>query len=195
MPQIPSVFRMIIVSAYLLFSSLSGAADITLHASAIDTALKTEVFTKDGKYFFSGGPKSCSYASLESPATSLRDGRMFVRVRFAGRAGVASASQCVGRDEAFWLTVSGRPSFQGEVLGITEIRLEEGNAVYGPLLESFLASIVPSALNLNLRRELMKMLTNAPSPYNVSLPRLELQGVTAESNALKVVFDFSLEGR
>lgn len=193
MPRLPTLLLPALLG--ILAVSPALGADITLYSSAIDTALKAEVFSKEGKHFLSGGPKSCSYASLEQPATKLRDGRIFVRMRFAARAGVTTQSQCVGREEGFWLTVSGRPTFQAEALGITDFRLEEGNRAYGPLLEVFLASLVPSAINLNLRQELMKLLAARPSPYKVSLPRLELQGVSAENDALKVMFDFSLEGR
>jgi hypothetical protein len=194
MPFLPTIPVACAVLAFAACSS-SSAADITLYSSAIDTALKAEVFSKEGKYFLSGGPKSCSFASLEQPATKLRDGRILVRMRFAARAGVSTRSECVGREEGFWLTVSGRPTFRAEALGITDFRLEEGDKLYSPLLEVFLASVVPNAINLNLRQELMKLLASRPSPYKVSLPRLELKGVSAENDALKVLFDFSLEGR
>lgn len=197
MRNVSNVFRIIGLSVALVVCSPSGAADITLYASAIDTALKTEIFASDGKYLLSGEVKSCSYAYLERPSTSLRDGRIFVRMHFSGRAGIPNGATCVGPGEAFWLTVSGRPYFQGELVGITDFRLEEGQDVYGygPLLEGFLASSVPKALNLNLRQEVMKILTSTATPYKVFLPRLELQKVVAENNALRVLFDFSLEGR
>ena len=108
---------------------------------------------------------------------------------------MSSGSNCVGRVEAFWVTVSGRPYFRGEVVGVTEFRLEEGRDIAGPLLENFLASTVAQAINVNLRQELTRILAANAPPYQVSLSRLDLQGITAERNALRLKFDFSLEGR
>ena len=179
----------------ILACNQSYAADIALYASAIDAGLKKEVFRTGGRYLLSGDLESCSYAYLERPSTSLRDGRIFVRMHFSAQVGVASGSDCLGHTEAFWVTVSGRPFLRGEVVSITEFRLEEGKDVAGPLLESFLTSNVPQVINVNLRQQLTRILTSSSPPYQVSLSRLDLQGLTTERNALRLKFDFSLEGR
>ena len=184
-----------LVGLSILACSASYAADITLYASAIDAGLKKEVFRTGGKYLLSGDMESCSYAYLDKPSTSLRDGRLYVRMQFSAQVGVPGGSRCLGHAEAFWVTVSGRPYLRGEVVGIAEFRLDEGKDAIGPMLENFLASNVPQAINVNLRKELTKILTSNSPPYQVSLPRLELQGLTAERNALRLKFDFSLEGR
>ena len=173
----------------------SHAADITLHASAIDAGLKKEIFRTGGRYLLSGDLDSCSYAYLEKPATSLRGGRIYLRMHFSAQVGVAGASGCVGHVEAFWVSVSGRPFLRGEVVGISEFRLEEGSDVVGPMLESFLAANLPRVINVNLRQELTRILTSSSPPYKVSLPRLDLRGLSAERDALRLEFDFSLEAR
>ena len=55
------------VGIAILASAPLHAADITLHASAIDAGLKKEVFRAEGRYLLSGDLESCSYAYLEKP--------------------------------------------------------------------------------------------------------------------------------
>lgn len=193
-----SLFRLplaCLIGMAVLGCGASHAADITLHASAIDAGLKKEIFRTGGRYLLSGDLESCSYAYLEKPATSLRGGRIFLRMHFSAQVGVAGGSGCVGHVEAFWVAVSGRPFLRGEVVGITDFRLEEGSDVVGPMLENFLAANLPRVINLNLRQELTRILSGSSPPYKVSLPRLDLRGLDAERNALRLEFDFSLEGR
>ncbi len=184
-----------IVALALLTTCPALAADITMHASAIDTALRTELFKNEGRYVLSGNPRTCAYAYLEKPATTLRDGRMLLRMYFAAKAAIQQGSNCMGRGEEFWLAVSGRPFFKGDNLSIDDIRLEEGKEAYRPMLEQFLSSYVLNAINFNVRQELLKILTNAKTAYQVSIPRLDLQKAIAENNMLRVNFDFSLEAR
>lgn len=196
--SLPRSFRRVLdiaVGAGLLACTSAYAADIALYASAIDAGLKKEVFRTEGRHILSGDLESCSYAYLEKPSTSLADGRIRVRMHFSAQVGVTSGSNCLGHTEAFWVTVSGRLYLRGEVVGITDFRLDEGNDAMGPLLENFLSSSVPQVINVNLRQELTKILTANSPPYKVSLSRLELQGLTTERNALRLKFDFSLEGR
>lgn len=184
-----------LVGTAVLGCGASHGADITLHASAIDAGLKKEIFRTGGRYLLSGDLDSCSYAYLEKPATSLRGGRIYLRMHFSAQVGVAGGAGCVAHTDAFWVSVSGRPYLRGEVVGISEFRLEEGSDVVGPMLESFLAANLPRVINVNLRQELTRILSDSSPPYKVTLPRLELRGLDADRNALRLEFDFSLEGR
>lgn len=185
----------LLLGMVLLACGGAHAADITLYASAIDAGLKQEIFRSGGRYLLSGDLASCAYAYLEKPSTSLRGGRLYLRMHFSAQVGVAGGSGCVGHVEAFWVSVSGRPYLRGEVVGIADFRLEEGNDMVGPMLETFLAANLPRVINVNLRQELTRILSGHAPPYKVSLPRLELQALSAERNALRIEFDFSLEGR
>lgn len=192
--RLPRPFAWLIGMA-VLGCGASHAADITLHASAIDAGLKQEVFRTGGRYLLSGDLESCSFAYLEKPATSLRGGRIRLRMHFSAQVGVAGGSGCLGHAEAFWVSVSGRPYLRGETVGITDLRLEEGGDQIGPMLEDFLAANLPRVVNLNLRQELTRILSSSSPPYKVSLSRLDLRGLGAEGDALRLEFDFSLEGR
>lgn len=191
-------FRRALATVAVLFAAVAPAhaADITLHASAIDAGLRKEVFrAPGGRYMLSGDLETCNYAYLEKPSTKLREGRIHLRMHFTAQVGVDRGSSCAGHVEAFWVTVSGRPYLRGESIGVNDFRLEEGQELAAPMLQDFLAATVPRALNINLRQELTRLLAANAPPYQVSLTRLELQGLAAERDMLRLKFDFSLEGR
>ncbi len=187
----------LVLSAVMLGATCGAvaAAEIVMYPTAIDTALRREVFNRNGRYVISGDPRTCAWAVLESPASSFREGRLFLRMRFASSTAMPVGNQCVGGGEAFWVTVSAEPYFERDVVGLRAPRLEEGKDVYRPIIELFLTNVAPSAINFNLRDEIAKMLRDQRSGYTVTVPMLDVQSVAARDNALAVRFDFRLEAR
>lgn len=171
------------------------AAEIVLHPSAVDATLRREVFNRNGRYVLSGDPRTCAWAGVDSPQSSFRDGRYYLRVRFQSSAAVPLNNQCVGGGDQFWMTISAEPFAQGETVGLRNARLEEGKEVYRPLIQLFLTNVAPSAIRINLRDEVGKMLSDPRNPYTVSVPMIEVQSVAVRENRLDVKFDFRLEAR
>ncbi len=178
----------------LVFSSAALPAEIALHASAIDSALKKELFKDDGKYLLSGKPGACSHAFLESPSSSLRGGRLFIRAQFSGSAGAQVGEKCLGTRDSFWVTLSGQPKFSDDSLILDDVRVDEAKDLYRPLLERLLKNSMRKAISLNLREELSKALSS-DKPYKMSLSQLKIQEVVSDNDVLRVKFDFSIEAR
>jgi hypothetical protein len=160
----------------------------------MDLAIRLDVFGPDGKRTLSGNPTGCSYAVVEQPETTLGNGRLNLRARFTGRAALKVGNDCVGPGDAFWLKVSGVPVVDGDTLRISDVRLDEGKAVYRPLLEKLIKESVASAVQINLRTELQKLLGGA-GPYKATVPKLTIAGVSTTDSAITISFDFRLEAR
>lgn len=143
----------------------------------------------------SGDPATCVYATLDSPSTQFRDGRVYVRARFAGATAALVNGRCVGSGDTFWLTVSAAPAVAGETVGLRDPRLEEGNDVYRPLIELFLTAFAPRALNVNLRDEVTKLLRDPRVQFQVTVPKIDVQSAAIRDGALNIRFDFRLEAR
>lgn len=170
-----------------------AAASIALHQDAVTAAVAHRLFGNDGKRMLSGSLASCTYVYLEQPTVALRDGRLFLRVRLAGRAGLKVNGSCVGAGDAFYTTVSGQPHIKGEAIALKDFRMDEGKAEYRGLLEPLLQQQVPKLLGLNLRDELTRLLQNNSSEFKVSLTQFQLIDVAARDALLTVRFDFALQ--
>ena len=180
--------------ALLLATSPVEAAEIVLFQSALATAVRRDVFGPAGKRTLSGNPAGCSYAVVEQPETTLGNGRLHLRARFTGRAAIKMGNDCVGPGDAFWLEVSGVPAVDGDTLRITNVRLDEGKAIYRPLLERLIRESVAGAVQINLRTEIQKVLGGA-GPYKATVPKLTIAGVSTTDAAITINFDFRLEAR
>lgn len=170
-----------------------AAATIALHQDAVTAAVANRLFANNGKRVLSGSLASCTYVYLEQPAVTLRDGRLFLRVRLAGRAGLKVNGSCVGAGDAFYTTVSGQPHIKGETIALRDFRLDEGKAEYRGLLEPLLRQQIPLLLGLNLRDELTRLLQNNSSEFKVTLTQFQLIDVAARDGLLAVRFDFALQ--
>jgi hypothetical protein len=182
-------------AAALAADGRACAATLTLHRTAIDTALSKQVFTQDGKYVLSGSLQSCSVAYLEQPRSSLRAGRFYLSAHFLGRVAQLIGGRCVGGDDAFDVTVSARPYFKAAVVGLEDVRLEQGKEAYRPLLEVLMTQAIPRALTVDLQQEITKLLQSASAPYQITVPALVVQSVNAGDDVLKVQLDAEFDVR
>ena len=116
-------------------------SEITIQNTAMQRMLMDEVFVDRGKYHLMRQSR-CQFAYLESPAVVISRGRVRIKSRLTGQVGMEVAGKCAGTGDAFDVTVSGRPYFSGENLGVTDIRVEEvSNEAYRFLLQQFLDEI------------------------------------------------------
>jgi hypothetical protein len=172
----------------------ASAAELMLFPSAIDKAVKSEIFDSAGKRVLQGDPQSCAYALLEQPQTSLVPGRIALRAHLVAQLGVSLSGECTGTGDAFWVTVSGRPVMQGDLLTIDHLSLDEGKPAYRGLLEGLLSNHIADALKIDLRKELQALLRNA-GPYSTRLPQLTVLSVETSPAGVRISFDFKLEAR
>src|SRR5689334_21890537 len=102
------------IIALSCLTDAASAATLLLDQDAVTAAVRRRLFTDDGRRLLAGSASTCSYAYAERPAITFRGGRIVLRVRFAGSAGVNTASGCVGASDAFFAALSGQPYVQGE---------------------------------------------------------------------------------
>jgi len=189
--------RAILLAITLLLSAIGApsAATLVLDQDAVTAAVTRRLFTNDGRRMLAGTVDSCSHAYAERPAIAFRGGRIVLRMRFAGRAGVNTSGGCVGAADAFFATLSGQPYVQGDTIGIRDVRMEEGKREYRELLEPLLRRQLPALLGSNLRQEFARFLDASVADFRLDVTLFQLQDVSASDGALTVRFDFALHGR
>ena len=172
------------------------ASEIAIQNTAIEKMLINELFIDRGRYNLLPETR-CQYAYLDSPAVAISQGRVRIKVRLSGKLAVEVGDQCVGSgSDVVRLTVSGKPTFSGEKIGLTDIRVDEvSNEAYRVLLQQFLESAVPRAVQINVREGLQRMLADRQAKYEVVVSQLSVTDLTAENNVLRAVLTFALSAR
>jgi hypothetical protein len=168
------------------------AAIITLGQDAVSAAVVRRLFTDKGRRVLAGDVSSCNYAYVEQPAVAFRGGRIVLRLRFAGRAGLSSNGRCMGASDAFPATVSGQPVIEGDTISMRDVRMEEGKQEYRALLEPLLRRQLPALIGSNLRGEFTRHLESSIQDFRMAVREFRLQDVTASDGVLTVRFDFAL---
>ena len=175
-------------------SPASHAASVVLHQDAVTSAVARRLFADNGRKMLAGNVSTCNYAYAERPAVTFRNGRIYLSMHFAGRAGVVVNGSCAGASEAFAATVSGEPYANGEAISVRNVRIEEGKKEYRALLEPLLRRQLPELLGSNLRHELARHLDGNIADFRMAVTEFQLQNVTAGDGILTVRFDFALQG-
>ena len=184
----------------LIVSSTSFAAgtasELTIRNTAIEKMLLEELFIDHGRYHLIKETR-CQFAYLDSPAVTISQGRVRIKVRLSARLAMEVGEQCVGSgSDVVQLTVSGKPVYAGEKIGLTDIRLDEvSNEAYRPLLQQFLESAVPRAVTIDVRDGLQRVLADRQSKVEVSVSQLSVSELSAEDNILHATLTFSLSAR
>ena len=171
-------------------------SELTVYNSAIQKMLMDELFIDKGRYHLIQ-QTACQYAYVDSPAVTMSEGRVRIKARLSGKLAVEVGEQCVGgAADVVNVTVSGRPVFSGERIVLTDIKLDEvSKEAYRLLLQQFLESAIPRAVEINVREGLQRMLATRQSTYEVVVNKLSVVDLTAENNQLHATLVFSLAAR
>ena len=171
-------------------------SELTIHNTAIQKMLMNELFIDEGRYHLLP-TTACQYAYVDSPVVTLSQGRVRIKARVSGKISMEVGDQCVGtRSDVVQVAVSARPVFSGEKLVLTDIRVDEiSNEGYRVLLQQFLASAVPRAIEIDVREGLQRILADRQSTYEVVVDRLSVTDITAENNRLHARLTFGLTAR
>ena len=167
-------------------------SEITIRNTAVQRMLMDQLFIDRGRYVLMRQSR-CQFAYLTSPAVAIAHGRVRIKSRLTGQLGMEVAGGCAGTGDAFDVTVSGRPYFSGENLGLTDIRVDEvSNELYRTVLEQFLDVTLPKALEINLRQCLQQVIAERKSSYKVIVRKLVVTNLTAENNQIHANLSFAL---
>ena len=172
------------------------ASEIAIQNTAIEKMLMEELFIDRGRYNLLQETR-CQYAYLDSPTVAISQGRVRIKVRLSGKLALEVGDQCVGSgSDVVRLTVSGKPTFAGEKIGLTDIRVDEvSNEAYRVLLQQFLESAVPRAVSIDLRQGLQRILADRQAKVEVTVSQLSVTELTAENNVLRAMLTFALSAR
>ncbi len=173
-----------------------SVSEIAIQNTAIEKMLMEELFIDRGRYNLLQETR-CQYAYLDSPSVTISQGRVHIKVRLSGKLAVEVGEQCVGGgSDVIRLTVSGKPTYAGEKIGLTDIRVDEvSNEAYRMLLQQFLESAVPRAVNINVREGLQRVLADRQARVEVTVNQLSVTELIAENNILHASLTFSLSAR
>lgn len=171
-------------------------SELTIRNTAIQKMLMNELFIDDGRYHLLP-QTACQYAYVDSPAVTLSQGRVRIKVRVSAKVAMAAADQCLGtRSDVVQVAISARPAFSGEKLVLTDIRVDEiSNEGYRVLLQQFLASAIPRAIAIDVREGLQRILADRQSTYDVVVERLSVTELTAENDRLHATLTFGLTAK
>ena len=172
------------------------ASELTIQNTAIQKMLMDELFIDKGRYHLVA-QTACQYAYVDSPAVTVSQGRVRIKVRLSGKLALEVGDQCVGgASDMVRVAISGRPAFSGEKLVLTDIKVDEvSNEAYRVLLQQFLESAIPRAVEINVREGLQRMLASRRPTYEVVVNQLSMADLTAENNQLHATLTFSLTAR
>jgi hypothetical protein len=196
MPTSVRALTGLLLAASLTSFAAGTASELTIQNTAIEKMLLEELFIDRGRYHLIKETR-CQFAYLDSPAVTISEGRVRIKVRLSGRLAMEVGEQCVGGgSDVVRLAVSGKPAYSGEKIGLTEIRLDEvSNEAYRPLLQQFLESAVPRAVTIDVREGLQRVLADRQSKVEVTVNRLSVTELSAEDNILHATLTFSLSAR
>lgn len=178
-------------------AATASAADSTLviENTAIEKTLREQFFTDKGRFWLNN-TDACNQSWLESPKVTASAGRLRIGVFFSGRVGAQVGGQCVGGADAFNVTASGKPFYRDGRLGVEDIRIDSlSKEIYRPLLQPVFSSMVPKALDVNLKETVVRLLAGRTAPYEVEINDLVATEVTADADRVTVRLQFDLRVR
>ncbi len=177
-------------------TAAGSASEITIRNSAIEKMLLAELFIDRGRYYLLP-ETACQYAYADSPRVTIAKGRVRIDVRLSGRFSAVVDEQCAGgTSDVVQVALSARPTFAGEKIVLTDIRVDEiSNEAYRMLLQQFLASAIPRAISIDVRQGLQRLLADRQSTYDVVVDRFSTSEIVAENNQLRVALTFAMTAR
>ncbi|MEK6210835.1 MAG: hypothetical protein AABM64_10790 [Pseudomonadota bacterium] len=178
-------------------AATASAADSTLviENTAIEKKLREQYFTDKGRFWLNN-TDACNQSWLESPKVTASAGRLRIGVLFSGRVGAQVGGQCVGGADAFNVTASGKPFYRDGRLGVEDIRIDSlSKEIYRPLLQPVFNSMVPKALDVNLKETVVRLLAGRTAPYEVEITELVATEVIADADRVNVSLQFDLRVR
>ena len=181
----------------LFVAAAAWPADSTLviESTAIEKKLREQFFTDKGRFWINNAD-ACNQSWLESPKVTASAGRLRIGVFFSGRVGASVGGQCMGGADAFSVTASGKPFFRDGRLGVEDIRIDSiSKEIYRPLLQPVFGSMVPKALDINLKETVVAMMAGRTAPYEVQINELIATEVTADADRVNVKIQFDLRVR
>ena len=180
---------------FLAFPAIGADSEITIQNTAMQRMLMDQLFIDRGRFNLVR-PSRCQYAYLESPAVTIAQGRVRIKSRLTGQMGIEVGGTCAAAGDVIDVTVSGRPYFSGENLGLTDIRVEEvSNELYRGMLQQALDVALPKALEINLREGLQQVMADQKSSYEVTVSKLTVTNLSAENNQIFANLSFTLSAR
>jgi len=171
------------------------AGDIVIEHTAIRKMLMDQLFTNEGRYDLVRAGK-CQFVYLDNPQVSIADGRVRIKIRLTTSLATAVDGKCNGTTDAVDIAASAAPYFSGENLGVTDVRIEEvSREAYRALLQAFVERALPGVLQVNLREALQRAVSDAKTPYEVTIGQVTVTALTAEKNRLTARVWFALSAR
>jgi len=169
------------------------AAEIVLEKPAVEKLLTQALFANNGRLNLKSG---VCYAYLETPSAELNGGRVRIRTHLSARLGQEVAGSCLGVGLASWTTVSGRPTSNGGMVKLEDIRIDNvDDPTTRLLLEAGLVPALPKAIELDVLKAVRTMLQASGTSFEVAVDSFSIQSVTAAEDRLAVKFDFRLIAR
>lgn len=184
-----------LLALFLAWPAAGADSEIIIENTAMRQMLMDQLFIDRGRYYLLR-QSPCQFAYLESPVVAVAVGRVGIKARLTGRLGTKVDGSCTGSGDSFYVTISAKPYFSGENLGLTDIRVDEvSNELYRIMLQQFLVLAVPEALQINLRHGLERMIGQQGSSVEVLISRLNVTNLIAENNQIRANLSFVLSAR
>jgi hypothetical protein len=167
----------------------ADAATLTLGTASVQRLVAERLFSDHGRWYLLNG--TC-YAYLESPRTSLAQGRIVIEAHLSSQLGVEMSGGCVGSSFDSKVVMSGRLVGAGTTLSLTEIRFDrvEDDATRSAL--NLLQSIAPTTLPPFDVLAAIRARSVRPDELPITAETLQIDSVTTSDKAITVRFDFAV---
>ena len=166
-------------------------AELHIERTAFDKLLVQALFKDDGRHYLSN--KNPCHSFLETPSSSLRNGRIFIRSRLTSKVGVPAGKVCVGATVTSWTSVSAKAVVVDGSVRLDDLRIEEvEDQKLRFLLSAGLAPEIPRSFDLDLRKAVGSILKSASPNLVANMAWFEIVSLLAQDEKLLVRFDFTL---
>jgi len=192
----PVLFVVLSASILALAVPSASAFDLIVHSSLVVKALKAQVFKDRGRYYLQP-PDRCSDPYLENPSVSLKQGRVYVGARFAGKIGGLIGGACKSATAPSAVMLSARPVLRGDQAGLDDVRIETaGDPMVAAVLQSLLRANALSKMRIDLAQAVRTLAApEKTAPYMVVVRELTFSDLDVRNEELRVAVNGAVELR
>src|SRR5262245_39812016 len=175
------------------FASIAGvnAATLMIGPRSVQEVVVKSVFTDQGRWNLLSG--AC-FARLDSPRTSLAQGRVVVEAHLSAQLGAPMSGSCVGSAFDSKVVVSGKLVGAGTTLTLTEIRFDRVDDEATRSALELLQSVAPTSLPPFDLLAAIRAQKPKVDELPIDVDKLHIDEVATTDTAVTVRFDFALRG-
>jgi hypothetical protein len=193
------MFRLFVV-LLTVPASLVHAVELQISHLVIQRVLAQQVFTDEGrKYVRANRASRCSFAYLEQPEVGAENGRLRIRARFTGRAGVDLFGRCMSLGDSFVAVIRATPYYKdGAVwLKAVEVSSEDRDGLYVRRVRAEMARSLSTQFSYRVADEARRILEQPATGamWKQQMMSFDVRDIRVTQDAVVANVEFTLAVR